>query len=71
MHSQLVNIAKKQKQHQLLGWYGACDMMVLNKQGCRISFELTKPNQSNQALLEPWCWSSTFSVNSGLLWSGV
>jgi len=34
-------------------------------QGCMISFELTKPNQSNQALLVPWCWSSTFFVNSG------
>ncbi len=33
-------------------------------QSYRISFELTKPNHSNPALLVPWCWSSTFSVNS-------
>jgi len=32
---------------------GACTMMVVEQtQGCRISFELTKPNQSNQA----FCW---------------
>ncbi len=31
-----------------------------------ISFELTKPNHSSPAFLVPWCWSSTFFVNSGL-----
>ncbi len=31
----------------------------------RISFELTKPDHSNLALLVPWCWSSAFFVNSG------
>ncbi len=34
-------------------------------QSYKISFELTKPNHSNPALLVPWCWSSTFFVNSG------
>ncbi len=34
-------------------------------QGYRITFELTKPNHSNPALLVPWCWSSTLSVNLG------
>ncbi len=34
-------------------------------QSYRISFELTKPNHSNLALLVPWSWSSTFFVNSG------
>ncbi len=34
-------------------------------QSYMISLELTKPNHSNQALLVPWCWSSTFFVNSG------
>ncbi len=49
---------------------GACTMMVAEQtQGYRISFELTKPNQSNPALLVPWSWSSTFSVNSGLILS--
>lgn len=37
-------------------------MAVEQTHGYRISFELTKPNQSNQALLVP---SSTFSVSSG------
>ncbi len=47
---------------------GACTMMVAEQtQGYRISFELTKPNQSNPALLVPWSWSSTFCVNSGLI----
>ncbi len=33
---------------------GACTMMVAEQtQGYRISFELTKPNQSNPALLVP------------------
>ncbi len=41
-------------------------MMVAEQtKGYRISFELTKPNQSNLALLVPWSWSSTFFVNSG------
>jgi len=40
-------------------------MVVEQTQGCRISFELTKPNQSNQALLVPWWSSLTFFVNSG------
>jgi len=40
-------------------------MVVEQTQGCRISFELTKPFQSNQALLVSWCRSLTFSVNSG------
>ncbi len=31
----------------------------------RISFDLTKPNHSNPALLVPWCWSSPCFVNSG------
>ncbi len=36
-------------------------MMVAEQtQGYRISFELTKPNQSNPASLIPWSWSSTF-----------
>ncbi len=49
---------------------GACTMMVAEQtQGYRISFELTKPNQSNLALLVTWSWSSTFSVNSGLILS--
>jgi len=38
-------------------------MVVEQTQGCMISLEMTKPNQSNQSLLVPWCWSSTFSVN--------
>ncbi len=46
--------------------HGACTMMVDEQiQSYRISFELTKPNHSNPALLVPWCWSSTFFVNSG------
>jgi len=44
-------------------------MVVEQTQGYRISFELTKPNQSNQPLLVPWCWSSIFSVNSALILS--
>ncbi len=45
---------------------GACTMMVDEQiQSYRISFEFTKPNHSNPALLVPWCWSSTFFVNSG------
>ncbi len=45
---------------------GACTMMVDEQiQSYRISFELTKPNHSNPALLVPWRWSSTFLVNSG------
>ncbi len=49
---------------------GACTMMVAEQtQGYSISFELTKPNQSNPALLVPWSWSSTFFVNSGLILS--
>ncbi len=34
-------------------------------QSYRISFELTKPDHSNLALLVPWSWSSAFFVNSG------
>ncbi len=34
-------------------------------QSSMISFELTKPNHSNVALLVPWSWSSTFFVNLG------
>ncbi len=42
-------------------WPGACTMMVDEQiQSYRISFELTKPNHSNLALL-----ASTFFVNSG------
>jgi len=44
-------------------------MVVEQTQGCMISFELTKPNQSNQALLVPWWWSSTFCQLR--LWSWV
>ncbi len=49
---------------------GACTMIVDEQiQSYRISFELTKPNHSNLALLVPWSWSSTFFVNSGLILS--
>ncbi len=45
---------------------GACTMMVDEQiQSYRISFELTKPDHSNPALLVPWCWSSSFLVNAG------
>ncbi len=41
---------------------GACTMMVDEQiQSYRISFELTKPDHSNLALLVPWSWSSIFS----------
>ncbi len=47
--------------------HGACTMIVDEKiQSYVISFELTKLNHSNLALLVPWSWSSIFSVNSGL-----
>ncbi len=37
---------------------GACTMMIDEQiQSYRISFELTKPDHSNLALLVPWCWS--------------
>jgi len=35
---------------------GACTMMVVEQtQGYKISFDLTKPNQSNQGPI-PWSW---------------
>jgi len=33
-------------------------------QGYRISFELTKPSQSNQALLVPWCLLINFTTQA-------
>ncbi len=47
---------------------GACTMIVNEQiQSYRISFELTKPNHSNLALLVKWSWSSTFSTHALIL----
>jgi len=46
----------------------ACTMKEVEQtQGYRISFEMTKPNQSHKALLVSWRWSSTLSTQA-LIW---
>ncbi len=54
------------RQHtQTMKHQGPVPRRQLNKFSDRISFELTKPNHSNLALLVPWCWSLSVFVNSG------